>query len=110
LFTEKDIDLAAREIMKYLDLESLLVTLGEQGMRIFEKSGHVTHIPTVAQEVFDVSGAGDTVIGAFTLALCAGATLLEAAHIANFAAGIVVGKIGTAVTTRRELLERIRNS
>ncbi len=108
LFTDKDIDSAAAEILKYLDLQSLLVTLGEQGMRLFEKNGRITHIPTVAQEVFDVSGAGDTVISTFTLALSCGASKLEAAHIANFAAGIVVGKLGTAVTTRKELLERIK--
>jgi len=107
LFTDKDINLAAGEILKYLDLESLLVTLGEQGMRLFEKGGRITHIPTVAQEVFDVSGAGDTVIATFTLALSCGASLLEAAHIANFAAGLVIGKLGTAVTTREELLDRI---
>lgn len=109
LFTDKDIDLAAAQILKYLGLESLLVTLGEQGMRLFEKNGRSTHIPTVAQEVFDVSGAGDTVVASFTLALCCGATKLEAAHLANFAAGIVVGKLGTAVTTRKELLERIKS-
>ncbi len=107
LFTDKDIDLAAAEIIKYLDLDSLLVTLGEHGMRLFENGGQMTHIPTVAQEVFDVSGAGDTVIACFTLALACRATKLEAAHIANFAAGIVVGKLGTAVTNRKELLERI---
>ena len=76
-------------------------------MKLFEKGSKITHIPTVAHEVFDVSGAGDTVISTFTLALCAGATKLEAAHIANYAAGIVVGKVGTATTTREELLERI---
>lgn len=108
LFTDKDVDSAAREILKYLGLESLLVTLGEHGMRLFEKNGRMTYIPTVAQEVFDVSGAGDTVISTFTLALSCGASKLEAAHIANFAAGIVVGKSGTAVTTRKELIERIR--
>ena len=108
LFTDKDVDLAAAEILKYLDLQSLLVTLGEQGMRLFEKNGRITHIATVAQEVFDVSGAGDTVISTFTLALSCGASKLEAAHIANFAAGIVVGKLGTAVTTRKELLGRIK--
>jgi len=77
-------------------------------MRLFEKNGRITHIPTVAQEVFDVSGAGDTVIATFTLALSCGASKLEAAHIANFAAGIVVGKLGTAVTSRKELLEKIK--
>ncbi|MFH0913643.1 MAG: D-glycero-beta-D-manno-heptose-7-phosphate kinase [Candidatus Omnitrophota bacterium] len=107
LFTDKEIDLAAGEILKYLDLQSILVTLGECGMRLFDKNGHKSHIPTVAQEVFDVSGAGDTVIATFTLALSRGATPLEAAHIANFAAGIVVGKLGTAVTSRKELLEEI---
>jgi len=107
LFSDKDIDAAAAQVLKYLELDSLLVTLGEQGMKLFERSGRVTHIPTVAQEVFDVSGAGDTVIGTFTLGLCSGATKLEAAHLANYAAGIVVGKVGTAVTTRKELLERL---
>jgi D-beta-D-heptose 7-phosphate kinase/D-beta-D-heptose 1-phosphate adenosyltransferase len=107
IFSNRDIDLAARQILEYLDLESILVTLGEHGMQLFEKSGRVTHIPTVAQEVFDVSGAGDTVISTFTLALSCGASKLEAAHIANFAAGIVVGKIGTAVTNRKELLQSI---
>ena len=108
LFTDKDVDLAAREILEYLNLDSLLITLGEQGMKLLEKNGRLTHILTVAQEVFDVSGAGDTVISIFTLALCAGASKLEAAHIANFAAGIVVGKLGTAVTNVEELLGRIK--
>ena len=110
LHTDKDVDSAAREIMKYLGLESILVTMGEQGMYLFEKGRQVTRIPTVAQEVFDVSGAGDTVISTFTLALCSGATKQEAAFIANFAAGIVVGKLGTAVTSRRELREKILRS
>jgi D-beta-D-heptose 7-phosphate kinase/D-beta-D-heptose 1-phosphate adenosyltransferase len=106
LFSDKDIDRAATEILDYLELDSILVTLGEQGMRLFEKGGGVTHIPTVAQEVFDVSGAGDTVIATFTLGLASGASVLEAAHLANFAAGIVVGKVGTAVTNRKELSSR----
>jgi rfaE bifunctional protein kinase chain/domain len=110
LFTDKDIDSAARQILKYLELESVLVTLGEHGMKLFEKNGRTTHIPTVTQEVFDVSGAGDTVIGTFTLGLCSGGNLLESAYVANYAAGIVVGKIGTAVTTRKELLERIQRT
>lgn len=108
LLTDKDIELAAKQLLKYLELESILVTLGEHGMKLFQKDGAITHIPTVAQEVFDVSGAGDTVIGTFTLGLCSGASSLEAAHIANYAAGIVVGKIGTAVTSRKELIERLK--
>ncbi|HTY46023.1 MAG TPA: D-glycero-beta-D-manno-heptose-7-phosphate kinase [Patescibacteria group bacterium] len=107
LFTDKDIELAAGQIMSYLGLESILVTLGEQGMRLFENNGRITHIPTVAQEVFDVSGAGDTVVATFTLAAACGATKLEAAHLANFAAGIVVSKVGTAVTNPQELKEKI---
>jgi len=108
IFTHRDIDQAARQVMDYLELESILVTLGEYGMQLFERGGRMTHIPTVAQEVFDVSGAGDTVIATFTLALASGASKLEAAHLANFAAGIVVGKLGTAVTNRKELWESIR--
>ena len=107
LFTDNDIENAGKKILEYLQLESFLITLGEGGMWLFEK-GKNKHIPTVAQEVFDVSGAGDTVISTFTLALCSGASKLEATHIANFAAGIVVGKLGTAVTNSRELLERIK--
>ncbi|MDI6605621.1 MAG: D-glycero-beta-D-manno-heptose-7-phosphate kinase [Candidatus Omnitrophota bacterium] len=105
LFSDKDIDSAAGRILEYLKLESILVTLGEQGMKLFEKGGRIVHIPTVAKEVFDVSGAGDTVIGTFTLALCCGATKFEAASLANYAAGIVVGKVGTATTNRKELLD-----
>ncbi len=107
LTQDKDIDFAAKHILEYLNLDSLLVTLGEHGMRLFQGNGRVAHIPTVAQEVFDVSGAGDTVIAAFTLGLCCGADKLEAAHLANYAAGIVVGKIGTAVITRKELTVRL---
>ncbi|MBN1912969.1 MAG: D-glycero-beta-D-manno-heptose-7-phosphate kinase [Candidatus Omnitrophica bacterium] len=109
LKTEKDIDSAARQILEYLDLDSILVTLGECGMQLFEKNGRITHIPTAAQEVFDVSGAGDTVISCFTLALACGADKLQAAKIANLAAGLVVSKVGTAVTSRKELLEKLRN-
>jgi rfaE bifunctional protein kinase chain/domain len=107
LTTMKDIKNAGHEILRHLNLECLLITLGEQGMLLLQKDSD-KHIPTVAQEVFDVSGAGDTVIATFTLALSSGATKLEAAHLANYAAGIVVGKVGTAVTTRKELLEKIK--
>ena len=83
----------------------LLITLGELGMLLCRHGPKPFHIPTVAQEVFDVSGAGDTVIASFTLAIAAGASPLEAAMFSNHAAGVVVGKIGTAVVTVRELLE-----
>jgi len=87
----------------------LLVTLGEQGMLLCARDGQPRVIPTVAQEVFDVSGAGDTVIAAMTLAVVAGASPLEAAMFANHAAGVVVGKVGTAVITAEELLASFKN-
>jgi len=82
----------------------LLITLGELGMLLCQRGQPPFHIPTVAQEVFDVSGAGDTVIASFTLAIAAGASPLEAAILSNHAAGIVVGKVGTATTTPDELV------
>lgn len=81
----------------------LLITLGERGMMLCQRGQPPFHIPTVAQEVFDVSGAGDTVIATFTLAIAAGASPVEAAQLANHAAGIVVGKVGTATATPEEL-------
>jgi D-glycero-beta-D-manno-heptose-7-phosphate kinase len=91
-------------------VQALLITLGEQGMILFERGLAPYHTPTRAQEVFDVSGAGDTVIALYTLALAGGATAQEAAEIANHAAGIVVGKLGTAICTREELLRSFRHS
>jgi D-beta-D-heptose 7-phosphate kinase/D-beta-D-heptose 1-phosphate adenosyltransferase len=82
----------------------LLITLGDLGMLLCQRGQKPFHIPTVAQEVFDVSGAGDTVIATFTLAIAAGASPSEAAILANHAAGIVVGKMGTATVTPEELL------
>jgi D-glycero-beta-D-manno-heptose-7-phosphate kinase len=82
---------------------SLLITLGEHGMMLFEAGAQPFHIPTRAQSVFDVSGAGDTAISVFTLGLAAGATPQEAADLANRASGIVVGKLGTATVTPQEL-------
>jgi len=90
--------------------ESVLLTLGEQGMLIFERGSESVEIPCAAREVYDVSGAGDTVIGTFTLALASGASNFEAAVIANHAAGIVVGKVGTAVVTREELWKEMVSS
>ena len=86
----------------------LLVTLGELGMLLCRSGQKPFHIPTQAQEVYDVSGAGDTVIASFTLAIAAGASAMEAAILSNHAAGIVVGKVGTAVTTPGELLQSFK--
>ncbi|MEA3560220.1 MAG: D-glycero-beta-D-manno-heptose-7-phosphate kinase [Candidatus Omnitrophota bacterium] len=96
-----------KEFLGRLKVQAVLITLGEEGMCLFESSGNTIHIPTVAREVFDVSGAGDTVIAAFSLALASGATMQEAAVISNYAAGIVVEKVGIATVTRQELLGRI---
>jgi D-glycero-beta-D-manno-heptose-7-phosphate kinase len=92
------------ELLTKLRPALLLITLGELGMLVCQRDQPPIHIPTVAQEVFDVSGAGDTVIASFTLAIAAGASPLEAAIISNHAAGIVVGKIGTATMTPEELV------
>ena len=95
-------------LLNYLGIESLLITLGEDGMCLFEEGKEPLHIPTRAQEVFDVSGAGDTVISVFTLALAAGAKKMDAADIANHAAGIVVAKIGAASVTLEELTASLK--
>lgn len=95
---------AVETLLSRLHPALLLVTLGDLGMLLCRDGEKPFHIPTVAQEVFDVSGAGDTVIATFTMAIAAGASPSEAAIISNHAAGVVVGKIGTATLTRDELI------
>jgi len=95
----------ADRLLSQLKPALLLITLGEHGMLLCQSGQRPVHIPTRAREVFDVSGAGDTVIAAFTLAIAAGASPIEAAEFSNHAAGVVVGKLGTAVVTPDELLE-----
>jgi D-beta-D-heptose 7-phosphate kinase/D-beta-D-heptose 1-phosphate adenosyltransferase len=102
---DKNLMLVAERLLNELRPAMLLITLGELGMLLCQRGQKPFHIPTVAQEVFDVSGAGDTVIATFTLAIAAGASPVEAAILSNHAAGIVVGKIGTAITTPEELLQ-----
>lgn len=94
---------AGRKLLGALDCRAVLITRGEEGMTLFTNDA-VTHIPTVAREVFDVTGAGDTVIATLALALACGASFEEAAVLANHAAGVVVAKLGTASVTRAELL------
>ncbi|MDP1678278.1 MAG: D-glycero-beta-D-manno-heptose-7-phosphate kinase [Bacteroidota bacterium] len=94
LQNEADILVAGRTLMEKLNAENVLLTRGEKGMSLFEKNGSVTHIPTNARNVADVSGAGDTVIATLTTMLTAGATVGEAALLANFAGGIVCGEVG----------------
>jgi len=93
-----------RLLLEKWDTKYLLITLGEQGMLLFEGDGVRHHIPTKARQVFDVSGAGDTAIALFTMALCCDASAREAAEIANHASAVVVGKLGTATVTREELI------
>jgi rfaE bifunctional protein kinase chain/domain len=103
--SEGDMEKLGQTLLKKIDAESILITRGEHGMSLFEKKKPVFNIPTRAREVFDVTGAGDTVISTLTLALAAGASLRQAAELANDAAGIVVGKLGTASVSRAELLK-----
>lgn len=93
-----------RAIWKRYRPRHLVVTMGEEGMLLSSKGRITKKMPTVAREVYDVSGAGDTTIAAISMALAGGASLVEAAHFANTAAGVVVGKVGTAVALPREIL------
>jgi rfaE bifunctional protein kinase chain/domain len=105
---DRNLMLVANRLLTELNPALLLITLGELGMLLCQRGRKPFHIPTVAQEVFDVSGAGDTVIATFTLAIAAGASPLEAAIVSNHAAGIVVGKVGTATASPEELLKSFR--
>ena len=98
-----DVMEVGRRLLERWQTRSVLITLGEQGMVLFESGREPYLTPTRAKDVFDVSGAGDTAIAVLTLALCAGATPAEAAEMANRASGIVVGKLGTATVTLAEL-------
>ncbi|MCX5819411.1 MAG: D-glycero-beta-D-manno-heptose-7-phosphate kinase [Deltaproteobacteria bacterium] len=93
------------KLLQQYDFKALLMTRGEEGMSLFERNGRIRHtaFPAEAREVFDVTGAGDTVIGVLALSMAAGASFREAAYLANHAAGIVVGKAGTATVTPEEL-------
>jgi D-beta-D-heptose 7-phosphate kinase/D-beta-D-heptose 1-phosphate adenosyltransferase len=100
---EEDLRRAASRLQAKIGGGDVVVTRGPDGMSLFEGDGAVQHVPTVAREVFDVQGAGDTAIAALTLALRAGGTLHEAAVIANAASGVVVGKVGTATASADEV-------
>jgi D-beta-D-heptose 7-phosphate kinase/D-beta-D-heptose 1-phosphate adenosyltransferase len=104
-----DLVRAGRKILAESGIDHLLVTRGEEGMALFERNSAVVCIPTVAREVFDVTGAGDTVISTLALSLAAGLSILQAAVLSNIAAGIVVGKLGTASAAPDELIAAIRS-
>lgn len=105
---EKSLIKAGKTLLKKLSCDAVLITRGEEGMSLFAND-KITHIPTVARHVYDVTGAGDTVIATFTLAYAAGASLEESAMIANHAAGIVVGEVGTATATPERLRQSLRS-
>jgi D-glycero-beta-D-manno-heptose-7-phosphate kinase len=98
------------ELLRLWNPDLLLVTLGEQGMILFSRNQAPFHVPSRAREVYDLSGAGDTAISLFTLALASGSSPREAAEISNHASSVVVGKLGTATLSPQELLESFRNS
>ncbi|MCB4205175.1 D-glycero-beta-D-manno-heptose-7-phosphate kinase [Deferribacterales bacterium Es71-Z0220] len=98
---------AAKKIMNRLNPETLLITRGSKGMAFFDSVGNVVKVPALAKEVFDVTGAGDTVISVFTAAIAAGANYIDAMKLSNLAGSIVVGKMGTATVTPNELADKL---
>ncbi len=106
---EETLHRAGRKMLSDLNCRSVLITQGKDGMTLFKKEGEIIHIPTVARKVFDVTGAGDTVISALSLGLASGLDLTSAAIISNLAGGIVVGAVGTSKVTAAELKEAIRS-
>ncbi len=107
---EKTLNRAGRKMLDALNCRSVLITQGKDGMTLFERGGEITHIPTVAKKVFDVTGAGDTVISAISLGLAVGMDLKSAAYVANIAAGIVVGEVGTSAATAADVKKAIMNA
>lgn len=107
---EKSLINAGKTLLRKIPCDAVLITRGEHGMSLFRKDKKEVHIPTVAKTVYDVTGAGDTVIAAFSIAYAAGASMEEAAVIANHAAGIVVGEVGTAVATLGQLRISLRSN
>jgi rfaE bifunctional protein kinase chain/domain len=105
LHSDESIEKAGRELLKRLQAENILMTLGERGMTLFEQSGAVSNIPTAARKVADVSGAGDTVVSTLTMALAAGASIRESATLANVAGGIVCGEVGIVPIDKKALFE-----
>ncbi len=99
----KDLEFVGKKMLHDLRCGCVLITRSEKGMALFKSSGEIVYIPTIDQKVFDVSGAGDTVIGVIALGLACGMDIEEACRLSNAAAGVVVGKTGTATLTVREL-------
>lgn len=106
--SDKTLIKAGKYLLKKYDTDAILITRGELGMSLFQKDGTIKHIPTIAKEVFDVTGAGDTVISTLSLSLAVKANWTDACIISNHAAGIVVGKLGTATASKQELIDSIK--
>lgn len=102
-----DLSVAGRTLISELNLEALLITQGENGMTLFQNEEKPVHFPTKARTVYDVTGAGDTVIATLAVALAAGASLLQAAELSNITAGLVVEEVGTTAIDQKKLLEAL---
>jgi D-beta-D-heptose 7-phosphate kinase/D-beta-D-heptose 1-phosphate adenosyltransferase len=107
IIDEKSLDAGASSLLKAGDYEALLVTRSSEGMSLYLKDGAITHIPTVAREVYDVTGAGDTVMANLALGLACGLGFADSARLANVAAGIAVGKVGTSTVSPLEIIGAI---
>jgi D-beta-D-heptose 7-phosphate kinase/D-beta-D-heptose 1-phosphate adenosyltransferase len=101
---------AGETIRQRLGCQSVLITRGEKGMSVFEMDGSSFHIPTMARQVYDVTGAGDTVIATLALSLATGASIRDGAVLANYAAGIVVGMVGTATVSAPQLTDALMHA
>lgn len=108
IVNDRTLDRAGKQILNKLECESVLITQGKDGMTLFESNGNVVHLPARVKRVFDVSGAGDTVISVFTTALAAKTSMEEAADAANVAAGIVVAEPGTSAITIDKLAKELK--
>ena len=113
IITEQDLSEVGNGLLVQLNAKSILITRGKDGMSLFQTGKEATHIPTFARQVFDVTGAGDTVIATFVSAVCAGADLVEAALVSNAGAGLTVAEVGTASVTKaqlsKELMRNMKN-
>jgi D-beta-D-heptose 7-phosphate kinase / D-beta-D-heptose 1-phosphate adenosyltransferase len=107
IIDQESLERAAAALLGGLELDALLITRSEAGMSLFQKEGGAVHIPTVAREVFDVTGAGDTVISVLSLGLACGLSRAESAWVANVAAGIAVGKLGTSTVSPQEIVAEV---
>lgn len=107
---EASLEEVGRTLLKQLQADYLLITRGEEGMTLFGRDGSLLHIPSVGMEVYDVTGAGDTVVSVLALALAAELEMRDATELANHAAGLVIRELGTATTTRAEILDSLRRN